>query len=267
MKQSTLLALLIFGMGTVNGSSVVYNNIPGALPSNVGSLGYEATSTTEFGGKIQLAGTDRALTSASVVMSNWALESTYQDIGTSSGFIVPLTLSIYSLGSGNDVGSLIASSSINASINWRPEASEGCGGGWRASNNGCYNGIASTVSFSFHKELVPDQIIFGLSYNTQHYGASPTHAAGPYNSLNFGLSTAGPSVGSNPMPGTVYWNTSYAGFYDDGGTSAVGTFRQDANWGDYSGAISLSAAAVPEPSTWGLLGLGLTFLAVRRYRQ
>ncbi|MBI2356983.1 hypothetical protein HYV12_02970 [Candidatus Dojkabacteria bacterium] len=40
-------------------SAVVYNSIPDPLPGNVPSLGFEATSTSEFGGQVSLVGTER----------------------------------------------------------------------------------------------------------------------------------------------------------------------------------------------------------------
>src|SRR5215467_4438863 len=90
--------------------SVIYTSIPGTLPPNVPSLGYEATSTSEFGGLISFGGTDRKLTSATVVISEWAPESQYEPVGASTGFLLPMTLTMYDVGPGNTVGSLIGSS-------------------------------------------------------------------------------------------------------------------------------------------------------------
>ncbi len=35
------------------------------------------------------------------------------------------------------------------------------------------------------------------------------------------------STGSQVHPGTIYWDSTYAGFYCDGGTGGTGTFRLD----------------------------------------
>jgi hypothetical protein len=78
-------------------ADVVYNSIPTTLPTNLPSLGYHATSTSEFGDAVTLAGNARVLTSATVVMSNWALESTYEAVETSPGYYVPLTFSLFTI--------------------------------------------------------------------------------------------------------------------------------------------------------------------------
>ena len=173
------------------GAATIYDSIPNPLPPNVVSLGYEATSTSEFGDLIQFASGSRSLTSVDVTMSNWALESTYEPVGTSTGYSVPLTLTLYNVdnsGSTPAVGSAIATRTIDPTILWRPEATASCGGTtWLASDGNCYNGLAQNVAFDFSGVTVPDQIIFGLSFNTETYGSNPTGTAGPYNSLNFGL--------------------------------------------------------------------------------
>ncbi len=254
----------------------LYYNIPTPLPYNIPSLGYQATSTQEFGGLVQLAGNSSAvLQTASVVMSNWALESTYQPVGTSSGFAVPLTLNLYNVGASNSVGPLIASYTIEASILWRPEASPGCSGGrWLAPDNNCYSGFAQTVAFSLGGINTPSEFIYGLAFNTPNYGYSPIGSPSPTASLNFGLSTTAPTVGTNPLPGTVYWNTSNAANYADGGTGGVNTFRLDTGWAPYSGAVCFddgqgcpgAAQSVPEPATYALTGVALGLLALSRRR-
>lgn len=260
-----------FALATLTATAradIVYSSIPSSVPPNVPSLGYEATSTSTFGDAVTLAGTARVLTSATVLMSNWALESTYEPVGTSGGYNVPLTLGIYSLGSSGPnptVGSLLATQTVNAFVPWRPEASAGCNGGWFAGNNGCYNGLAFTVSFNFTPTLVPDNVIVGLSFNTTDYGANPTHVLAPYDSLNFGLS-GGTTIGTDINPAGVEWNTSYQGFLT---TGTAGTFGPDQDtssngWTGYTPAFTLEA--IPEPTSMALLMPAIGMIAARRRR-
>jgi hypothetical protein len=254
-RMLRFLGIAAFSVAPALCDITIYNSNPSQLPGNVPSLGYEATSTTEFGGLIQFAAGPRDVTSAIVTMSNWALESDYETVGTSAGYTHPLTLNLYNVGTGNTVGSLIGSETISAFVPWRPEASSSCGTGWLDSNGGCWNGLAFQVSFDFGGLAVPDQIIYGLAFDTGDYGNPKIGKSGPYNSLNFGLAVAPPSVGANPLPDTAYVDSTWAGLYTDGGAAGVGTFRQDTNWAPYSGAIEFRAASVPEPGTLLLLGL------------
>jgi hypothetical protein len=247
----------------------IYNNIPAALPPNVPSLGYEATSTAEFGGLIQfVGGSSYSLTSATVVMSDWTYLSQWSQAVdgttiTTAGFYVPLALGLYNVtGADNAVGALIASALVDAFIPWRPEPSEGCGTAWLAANNQCYNGSASTVTFDLTGITVPGEIIYGLAFNTTDHGLNPTGVAGPYDSLNFGLSSTPPSSGINPLPDTAYWNTTNASMYADGGAAGVGAFRQDTNWAPYSGAVEFTAT--PEPATFLLLGAAFVGIGLKR---
>ncbi len=272
MRKSLFFLAILLAIGalcpqTALAIDVLYSTLPGVLPPNLPSLGYQATQTAEFGGLVQPVSGGQ-LATATVAMSDWALESSFEPVGTSAGFNQLLTLTIYAAGAGNSVGSVLGSVTTDAFIPWRPEASEGCGTAYRADDGNCYNGSLSLVTFDFTSLGIdlPSEFIYGLAYNTETWGANPIGVDGPYDSLNFGLSTTGPSVGSQPFPGTAYWNTSTASDYADGGAGGVGTFRLDSNWAPYSGAIEFDGTA-PEPSTCALIGLGLLGLGFLRRRR
>jgi hypothetical protein len=252
------------GAQPVLAGSLLYNSIPDPLPPNVPSLGYQATQTAEFGDLIQFdPGTSRGLWSVTALMSDWALASTHGS--TDPGWYHPITLNLYNVDNSSGTkqpGSLIASVTQTFFIPWRPEASPGCGTAWRAADGNCYNGMAFEVTFNLNNLLVPDQLIYGIAFNTNTWGAQPIGTPGPFESLNFGLSMTAPTIGSNPLPDTAYWNTQTASNYGDNGAGGVGTFRQDTNWTPYSGAV---AFATPEPGSMTLMVCGLTlWLAVSR---
>jgi hypothetical protein len=243
-------------------ASTLYDSVPSPLPPNVPSLGYQATQTAEFGDLIQFAGTSRTLTQVKLVLSDWALASDYPSYPGSSGptWNHPLTLNLYNVdnsGANPAPGTLIATRTQTFAIPWRPPADPTCPGGtaWRASDGNCYSGFAFTVAFDFTGVSVPNQIIYGLAYNTETWGYAPIGTPGPYVSLNFGLANVPPSVGSNPFPDTAYWNTATAANYADNGAGGVGTFRRDTNWTPYSGAVTFEAQDAIEAPTLSPLAL------------
>lgn len=239
-------------------ADVIYSTIPEPFLPNLPSLGYAATQTQEFGDLIQFAGGARNLTQVSVVMSNWAKQSDWTGVGSSTGYNQNLTLNLYNVGLGNTVGSLFATQTVSTFIPWRPEDSVACPAGqWQAGNGSCYSGLAFAASLDFSGVLAPNELIYGLAYNTI--------GAGPYDSLNFGLATVGPTVGSRPSPDTAYWNTANAANYTDGGLGGTNTFRQDTGWTPYSGAISFSA--IPEPATVALIGIALAGVGFSRRKK
>jgi hypothetical protein len=271
--------LLVTGSPLAVGATVIYDSIPGPLPPNVPSLGYQATQTSEFGDLIQFDGTSRTLSRVTVTMSDWALASDWPSFPGSSGptWNHPLTLNLYNVdnsGPNPAPGTLIATRTQTFAIPWRPPADPTCPGGtaWRASDGNCYSGFAFTVVFDFTGTLVPNQIIYGLAYNTQTWGYNPIGSPGPYESLNFGLAQLPPSVGSNPFPDTAYWNTQTPSNYADGGAGGVGTFRRDTNWTPFSGAVTFETQAlaeVPTLSPLALWALAFTFalIAVMKLRR
>jgi len=222
--------------------SAVYDATPSPLPPNVASLGFQATSTSEFGDKVHLAGTNRVLDEITVTMSDWALKSDYPAVGTATSWQHPITVNVYTTGL-----TLLATTTQNITIPWRPAADPTCAGGtaWRASDGLCYNGIAFDATFDMPNVTLPNDVIVGIAYNTQHYGSTPLGVPGPYNSLNVGIPTGQTaSVGSDDNANNVYWNTSYGPFYSDGGLGGTGAFREDTNWAP-NGTVAFKITATP----------------------
>jgi hypothetical protein len=280
VKHVVVVAFLVVACSPLAvGATVIYDSIPGPLPPNVPSLGYQATQSSEFGELIQFSGTSRGLSQVTVGMSDWALASDYPSFPGFSGptWNHPLTLNLYAVdnsGPNPAPGALIATRTQTFAIPWRPPADPTCPGGtaWRASDGNCYNGLAFAVAFDFTGTTVPNQIIYGLAFNTQTWGSNPIGTPGPYVSLNFGLAQLLPSVGTNPFPDTAYWNTQTAANYADNGAGGVGIFRRDTNWTPFSGAVTFEAQAlaeVPTLSPLALLVLASLFavIAVLRLRR
>jgi uncharacterized repeat protein (TIGR01451 family) len=232
--------LALLAMAGVAQAATVYNNIPNPLPGNLSSQAFEAQSASEFGGQVQLAGTERQSAVVKAVMSSWACQAghwTGTNCATTSGatFNVPITLKVYNVGPGNSVGSLITSQTKTFAIPYRPSRNAVCGDGrWSIDGTlaGCFNGFAHQISFDPLGVTLPNNVIVSLAYNTTHYGASPigegascfgTTPGCPYDSLNVGMAGA-PTVGTQPIPNDAYLNSSWTGAYCSG---AAGTFRLD----------------------------------------
>ena len=248
---------------------VVYDAIQVPAPVSLPSLGYEATSTKEFGDDIYLAGTARHLVSTTVALANWALQSTPTNVAfcaanpsscSATGFRHPITMNVYSVDRSAPVpkpGTLLGSVTQTVDIRWRPEDDPSCdtpadpptvpvavlNHQYRGSDGICHSGYITNVTLDLTAAniTVPDEIIVGIAYNTTHYGSPALGGAGgPYDSLNVALVPA-PTTGVDVNLDDVFWNTSYAGFYTDH-NAVPGVFQQDTLWTSQQPSFSLRAS-------------------------
>ncbi len=231
-------AVLAAVAGSASAFTPIYSNIPSPLPGNVPSQAFEATSTSEFGGQIEIAGPSLTTTKVTVALSSWACQSGGAEDGScvsaaGAKFEWPVTLHIYAVGAGNTVGTQVASLTRTFKMPYRPTASAKCTGvglgGWFSKGN-CYHGKMFKISFALRGVTVPSKAIVSVVYNTSDYGPEPqrskTPAGGPYDSLNV-ATTGTPSVGSDPQPADAYLNSTWGGAYCDGGIGGTGSFRLD----------------------------------------
>jgi hypothetical protein len=269
----TAFSLAILSQVTAR-ADVVYDTIPSSLAANYTSQAYQATQTSGFGDAITLANSPvnaRAATSATVLLSNWAKQSdwTTYPLGNAAGYYEPMTLTLYNYatpGPDPKVGSIVAQSSTLAFIPWRPPTDVACAGNDGYSSGGnCYHGIATPVTFTFNGESLPDNVIFGLTFNTETYGANPTGVDGPYDSLNYALVPNGPTVGTDADPNGVEWNTATQGWLTTGTAGAFGPDSSVANWGGSVPGFTLQA--VPEPATMAILLPAIFGLVASRRRR
>ena len=257
------LLLAIFS-ATQAFSQKIYDNIPNPLPGNVASYGYEASGTSEFGDRIMFApATGRSVTTVTLTMSSWGCQSGHwysSDCVTAPGatFSHPITLNIYNVVGSNQVGTLIGSVTQTFAIPYRPSADNvnctgtNIGKWYDASSNTCFNGKASNITLNLSGLTVPNQVIFGVAYNTTHYGYTPILAAPcnassggcGYDSLNVGVVDPAVynSVGSNPAPADAYQYTIYSSCTN----GPIIPFGLDAGcWTGFKPSIRFNAANPP----------------------
>jgi hypothetical protein len=245
-----LLAVAAVALGVFAGATsaasakvVVYNNIAGTLPGNYASIGYAATSTSQYGGEIELAGTARKNPTVTVAMSAWACQ--YGNSSTSTcttpkpkkKFKWPLTLNVYEAASGGTVGAKLASVTKEFGMPYRPSVTPACArapyndpGAWfDSASNSCFHGLAFTEKFHVSGVTLPPQVILSLSYDTSNYGPAPVGAKACeeepqgcyYDSLNFAdvepaeaAELGAQAVGSDPTESQFVssnWNEMYCG--------------------------------------------------------
>jgi hypothetical protein len=236
LATGAVLAWATASAGAMVTYTPVYSNLPSPLPGNVPSEAIEATSSSEFGGEVELAGPTLNNTKVTVAMSSWACQSGGAEDGScvstkGAKFEWPVTLHIYTAGAGDSVGTQIASLTKTFKMPYRPSANPTCTGnpdlgGWKSMGN-CYHGKLFKATFVLKGVSIPSKAIVSVAFNTTDYGAEPTHVPGPYDSLNVGGFEGPPSVGSDPQPASDYINSLWTGAYCDAGTAGTGSFRFD----------------------------------------
>ena len=237
---AAVFAVSLFAQG------VAYNAIPDTLAPNYLSLAFESTQTKEFGDFVTLAGSNRQLNTVTFTMSNWSLKSTPANVAwcganpgkcNAEGFFHDFTVTIYNIGAGSpgtrNVGSSIATVTQTKLVPWRPEADPTCATttAWRAGDGNCYNGYAFNLTFDMSGTgaILPNNVVVGIAYNTRSHGYAPLGVSGPYDSLNVGAEGL-LTVGTDNNADNVFWNTSTASWYADGGVAGSNIFREDSNW-------------------------------------
>lgn len=277
--QKGIHKLLLLGllMPVTGMAQVLYSSMPEPLPGSLPSLGYQATQTAEFGDHISFDGASSTVGKIDVTMNSWACQESNWTAdcanpdAENTGYIHPITLNIYEVDNATtppSVGALITTVTEDFLVPWRPAKDVECDeinkGGYLPD---CDNGYNFVISYDFGEAGIelPEEIIFGVAFNTQTWGANPIGVDGPYTSLNFSVSE-GATVGLDVDPDMVFWNTMSAGYYTDGGAAGVGVFRADTNWAEYVPAVRFYGPAIgyepiPANSTPALALLVMLMLA------
>jgi hypothetical protein len=205
---------------------VAYDNVPSPLPGNFASIGFAATSTSQFGGEVELAGTPgkKSMVAVEVVMSDWACESGSWSTDNCSSprrksFREPVTVSLYEVG---NLASPIATKTKSVKVPYRPSAepvncSGALAGTWYdEASKECFNGFAFPFTAKMKVRGLPSKLIVTVSY--------PTTSV-PSQSLNVAVSEPAEktlSLGSDPTQ-ELFVDSSNSEMYCPGATD-VGTF-------------------------------------------
>jgi len=244
MAMAAALAACAIGAGSA-GAEVVYDNVPATLPGNFVSIGLAATSTSEFGGEIELTGTKRAKPTVTVVMSSWACQSGSWNGGDcstpkpSKTFKVPLTVRVYQ--ADEIAEGPVAEKTKTVKMFYRPSSNPvKCDSEhwYDEATSTCYHGYAFPVSVRLSKlKRMPRRAVVTFAY---------PHSTGPATSLN--VATSEPSentlsIGSQPVE-EWFVNSTWSEMYCPGAKD-IGTFGPEEGSGcqeaNYQPVISVSA--------------------------
>jgi len=227
-------------------AETVYDNVPATLPANFASIGLAATSTTEFGGEIELAGTARKQPTITVVMSSWACESgNWTEKGKclspkGKTFKVPLTVKVYAAAELSE--GPVAEFTKMEKMKYRPSDSTECVSGeqwYDPTTKECSHGYAFPLSISLKRlKKMPQKAVVTFSF---------PHSSGPATSLNISVSEPEEktlSIGKDPVE-EWFANSTYSEMYCPGAKD-VGKLGSEEGVGcqgvNYQPVISVSAS-------------------------
>jgi hypothetical protein len=210
-------------VGSDPSETAVYSSLISPLPGNIPSIGVESDYFDELGNEVNLASSG-TLSSVVVTISSFTCETgSGTTCVTTPGTTYPvdITFNIYSPGTGNTPGALIASGTQTFDIPFRPSADnvDCSGGAWfDTTTEGCFNGFAANITFDAGNftpanPTLPGAVIYGIAYDTTTNGYNPVDTAGvPQDGLNIGMSTdpADVTVGSSANPGNLFMAQSAA---------------------------------------------------------
>jgi hypothetical protein len=201
----------------------VFNSVPAQLPGNVTAVGFEATQVDAIGDEIRLAPGNRKLKKVTVVMSSWACESGTWLAGCAttkgSTFNETIKLTLYRVNTvdPNLPGAVLGSRKRTFAIPFRPSANPtNCSANperWYSSkDDACYNGKAFKIVFEFSGLKLPNELVYGVSYNTSTSGDQPhgtrscqsTVPGCPDDSLNVGAEAGLPARGTDVNPDGIF---------------------------------------------------------------
>ena len=158
----------------------LYDSIPDPLPGNVPSVGFQATQTAELGDRIRFAGTGRNLQSVTVTMSSWACQTGAWETGNCVS-APGATFTIRSRSRSPRWAEMapsdpsLASVTNDVTVPYRPSSGlptlRRQSGQWHDdSTDTCFNGYAFNATFDFGGLVVPEEVVYGVSFNTQTWG-------------------------------------------------------------------------------------------------
>ena len=213
-----------------------YSSLVTPLPNNLPSIGAEAYEFAHLGNEISPVSSAQPVQSANVELSTWACQtqgpsSTGSCVTTPGAtFPVAITITFFAVGSNQSLGTSLASLTQTVAVPYRPSTTANClpGSGWGATCSGGKAVIVTLDLTSLHFVL-PSPVIYTISYNTMHQGLHPTGIAGPADSVNVALSSdpTNVTVGTDSLPGTIWWDTQHPSNFSDGGSGGTGVLRLD----------------------------------------
>lgn len=247
MKRTTMIALagmigatmVVPTIADAATSGAVYDSTPAKGTVSVPSVGPEAYSFDQVGNEVILKQHRAPIRHVSATMESWACQSGDWTNGCvttpGSTFKAPITLHLYRYSHPQATGEVTPGKQIMSvtktfDIRYRPRSEAACGleNGvptmFTGRDGACHHGIAQNISFPINRKLGND-IVWTVSYNTNTSGPNPLGHAGPMDSLNVGLTTA-TSAGHDRFPGTIFWDTRYAGF-TGGAPFVLGELNRD----------------------------------------